>query len=193
MVKVSSAVTATGKGARNSKQQRVVMAETQLDQRLRAAGERVTPQRRLIASVLHEHGGHLSADEIHQLARRRHPRLSLATVYRTLRLLKESGFVRELQLNGDRCRYEIERNEPHQHMVCLVCGKVIEFTCGHCSDVHGDLAEKYGFRIIGARVKLSGYCADCQARIHCKTQWEHGLPVPEGEQQNEDRRHSRRQ
>jgi Fe2+ or Zn2+ uptake regulation protein len=142
------------------------MVEPRLKQKLQAEGGRITPQRLLIASVLHEHGGHLSADEIHQLALHQHPRLSLATVYRTLRWLKESGFVRELQLNGDRCRYEIERDEPHQHMVCLNCGTVIEFTCSHCADVHSDLAKKHNFLITGARVKLLGYCADCQRRVN---------------------------
>ena len=77
--------------------------------------------------------------------------------------MKEAGLVRELRLNSDRHRYEIERQEPHQHMVCLNCGRVIEFTCGHCSEVHGDLADQHGFHITGARVKLLGYCADCQA------------------------------
>ena len=142
------------------------MVEIRWEQRLRSAGARITPQRRLIASILQEQGGHLSADEIHRLARRRHPRLSLATVYRTLRWLRESGLVRELRLNGDRHRYEIEREEAHQHMVCLECGRVIEFTCEHCSDVHRDLAVQYSFRITGARVKLFGYCADCQVRVN---------------------------
>jgi Fur family ferric uptake transcriptional regulator len=137
-----------------------------LERRLRAAGGRITPQRRLIAGILQEQGGHLSADEIYLLARRRHPRLSLATVYRTLRWLKESGVVRELRLNSDHCRYEIERGEGHQHMVCLGCGKVIEFVCSHCKEVHSGLADQYGFEITGARVRLLGYCADCQARLH---------------------------
>jgi Fur family ferric uptake transcriptional regulator len=142
------------------------MAEIPWEQRLRAAGERLTPQRLLIASILQERGGHLGADEIYDLARDRYPRLSLATVYRTLRWLKESGLVHELRLNGDRYRYEIKPHEPHQHMVCLNCGKVIEFTCDHCAEVHKDLADKHGFRITGARVKLLGYCVDCQARAH---------------------------
>jgi Fur family ferric uptake transcriptional regulator len=133
-----------------------------LERKLSAMGERITPQRRLIARILQEQGGHLSAEEIHQLARRQQPRLSLATVYRTLRWLKEAGLVRELRLHGERHRYEIERHEPHQHMVCLNCGRVIEFTCGHCPEVHGDLADQHGFRITGARVKLLGYCADCK-------------------------------
>ena len=139
------------------------MTEMHLEQRLRIAGERITPQRRLIAGILLDQGGHLSADDIHELARREHPRLSLATVYRTLRWLKDSGIVRELRLSGNRCCYEIAREEAHQHMICLSCGKVIEFTCGHCPDVHQAMIQEYGFHVTGVRVKLLGYCADCQA------------------------------
>ncbi len=140
------------------------MAESPLEQRLRDTGKRITPQRRLIASILSEKGRHLSADEIHQLARRQHARLSLATVYRTLRWLKDAGWVRELRLNGDHSRYEMAQDAPHQHLLCLECGKVIEFTCSHCADVHSDLASRYGFRITGSRVKLLGYCTDCQTQ-----------------------------
>ena len=146
------------------------MSEVHLEQRLRSAGVRVTPQRTVIASILQEKGGHLSAEEIHRLAQRKQPRLSLATVYRTLRWMKACGLVNELRLNGERHRYEIDRDEAHQHMVCRGCGKVIEFTCTHCTDVHGELAEKHGFHVTGARVRLLGYCADCRARIHNGTQ-----------------------
>ena len=159
-----SAAVAGEESRSNWKGQRDV-TETLLEHKLRTAVDRVTPQRRLIANILKEQDRHLSAEEIFLLARCQNPRLSLATVYRTLRRLKESGLVRELRLNGDRCRYEIERGEGHQHMVCLGCGKVIEFVCDHCPEVHGDLADQYGFQITGARVKLSGYCADCQARL----------------------------
>jgi Fe2+ or Zn2+ uptake regulation protein len=146
------------------------MSEIRLEKRLRSAGLRVTPQRTAIARILQENGGHLSAEEIHRLAQHQHPRLSLATVYRTLRWMKACGMVHELRLTGKRYRYEIDRDEAHQHMVCLGCGKVIEFTCGHCVDVHGGLAEKHGFQITGARVRLLGYCADCRARLHNGTQ-----------------------
>lgn len=149
-----------------------------LGQRLQDAGERLTPQRRLIARILEEQGGHLSAEAIHRLARRQHPRLSLATIYRTLRLLKEAELVHELRLDGEGCHYEIARKEPHQHMVCLNCGKVIEFTCSHCSQVHRNLADRFGFHITGARVELLGYCAECRVVMHRQTQEERGSPRP---------------
>jgi len=165
------------------------MPDTRLEREFRTAGGRLTPQRRLIASILQKQGRHLSAEEIHLLARRQHPRLSLATVYRMLRRLKESGLVRELQLGGTCHHYEINHGEGHQHMVCLGCGRVIDFTCNHYKEVHSDLADQYGFEIIGARVKLSGYCTDCQMRVRRNTT-RHGLSKPEGECQDENRRHN---
>lgn len=137
------------------------------EHKLRAAGGRITPQCRLIVSILQEQGGLLSADEIHLLARRRHSRLALATVYRTLQRLKGSGLVRELRLNGDGCRYAIERSEMHQWMVCLGCDQVIEVACAPCLEVHHDLAHQHDFEITGVDVKLLGYCADC--RMHTQS------------------------
>lgn len=132
------------------------------ERRLRVDGVRITPQRRLVVRILCEQERHLSAAEIHLLARKQHTHLSLATVYRTLDWLKASGLVCELRLNGDRRRYEIERGPRHQHMVCLGCGKVIEFLCNDDTDAHRDVAAQHGFQIARTHVKLLGYCADCQ-------------------------------
>jgi Fur family ferric uptake transcriptional regulator len=127
---------------------------------LRERGSRLTPQRRAILRIIREHEGHLSADEIYDLARREVPRLSLSTVYRTLDLLKELDLVSELQLAGDHSRYEAQSQE-HQHLVCLSCGKVVEFQCAHCTAVHQRLASEHGFSITGGRVEIFGYCEEC--------------------------------
>jgi Fe2+ or Zn2+ uptake regulation protein len=132
---------------------------------LRARGNRITPQREAILAIIREHAGHLSADEIYDLARRKVPRLSLSTVYRTLELLKGMDLVSELQLAGDHSRYEAQLQE-HQHLVCLSCGKVVEFQCGHCSAVHQRLASEHGFSITGGRVEIFGYCEECARARH---------------------------
>ena len=76
----------------------------------------------------------------------------------------ELGLVRALHLEGEHHRYEIAGNGEHHHMICLGCGRVIEFECGHCAETHRDLAQQHNFEITGSQVQLLGYCADCQAR-----------------------------
>jgi Fur family ferric uptake transcriptional regulator len=127
---------------------------------LRQRGNRVTPQRRAIARIVQEQGGHLGADEIYYMARKEVPRLSLSTVYRTLELLKELDLVSELHLAGNRYRYEAQSGE-HQHLVCVNCGKVIEFECDHWTQMHQTLADQHGFSITGSRVELFGSCEQC--------------------------------
>ena len=125
----------------------------------------MTPQRRLVFRLLREHGGHLSADELYRLARQRQPRISLSTVYRALDTFEELGLVRALHLDGEHHRYEVAGDgEEHHHMICLGCGRVIEFECSHCAAVHQDLAEHYDFQITGSRVQLLGYCPDCRVQ-----------------------------
>ena len=123
---------------------------------LHEQGLRVTPQRRLVLSLLREQGGHLSADELHHLARRRQPHISLSTVYRALDMFEELGLVRALHLEGQQHRYEIVRDGTHHHMICLGCGRVIEFECSHCTETHQDLADHYGFEITAIKVQLLG-------------------------------------
>ncbi len=127
---------------------------------LRERGNRVTLQRRAILKIIEEEGRHLSADEIFYLARKQVPRLSLSTVYRTLDLLKELDLVTELRLGDDHYRYEAQ-SDQHQHLVCLECGKVIEFRCRHLGEVHDQLARRHEFEITGSRVELLGYCDAC--------------------------------
>jgi len=127
---------------------------------LHECGNRMTPQRRVILETILDHPGHLSADEIHDLARREIPRLSLSTVYRTLDLLKELDLVSELHLAGNHYRYEAQSSQ-HQHLVCAGCGKVIEFECAHCAGMQKKLSTELGFWVTGSRVELFGYCEDC--------------------------------
>ena len=128
---------------------------------LRQAGKRITPQRVLILETMRDAGGHLDADEIYRLARRKAPRLSLSTVYRTLAMLKEAGLVDELHLGEEHLHYEI-RGEGHHHLICQSCGKVIEFECPFSQELLRDLGEEYDFEITGIHLDLVGYCAECR-------------------------------
>jgi Fur family ferric uptake transcriptional regulator len=129
---------------------------------LRKAGKRVTPQRLLILKAIREGGGHLDADEIYRLARRKAPRLSLSTVYRTINVLKEAGMIEELHLGEEHHHYELRGKGEHYHLICQGCGKVVEFECPFTEQLVRDLGEKYDFEITGIHLDLAGYCAECR-------------------------------
>ena len=133
-----------------------------LQDALRAAGRRLTSQRRLILQVLEESNGHLDADALHDGVKARDPDVSLATVYRTLAVLREIGLVEEHRLGEDHGHYEAVRQEPHYHFTCLRCGKVIEFDTSLVAQVEQDLREQEGVRVTSTHLHVSGYCAQCR-------------------------------
>ncbi len=129
---------------------------------LRAAGKRVTVQRRLVLDVLSVADGHLDAGEIYTRAHERDPRLSLATVYRTLKTLVESGLVRQLHLAGERHYYELDRQDRHAHLVCAACGRVWEVDSADLARAAREAGREFGFQVATARVEVTGLCADCR-------------------------------
>lgn len=133
--------------------------------RLRAAGGRMTSQRRLLLHILAETGGHLDAREVYDRARQHDPRLSLATVYRTLGALKEAGMVRELHLDEEHHHYELDRHDGHSHFVCLGCGRVIEVESQAFLEAAQAVGQASGFAVSSAQVELTGYCAECRGAI----------------------------
>lgn len=130
--------------------------------RLRAAGKRITPQRKLVLDILAEADGHLDAHDIYARGRSRDERLSLSTVYRTLGILKETGLVRELHLDDEHHHYELDGQDEHSHLVCRGCGRVIEVDSSAFAEVAVSTAEAHGFEIASAQVELTGYCAECR-------------------------------
>jgi Fe2+ or Zn2+ uptake regulation protein len=132
-----------------------------LHEALRAAGRRLTAQRRLIVQVLVESSGHLDADALYDRVKARDPDISLATVYRTLALLRDIGVVEEHRLGEDHSHYEAVRQEPHYHFTCLRCGKVIEFDSPLVAQIERELCEREGVRVTGAHLHISGTCAEC--------------------------------
>jgi len=131
---------------------------------LRRAGRRVTPQRLLILEAIREGGGHLDADEIYSLARRKAPRLSLSTVYRTINVLKEAGMIEELHLGEEHHHYELREKGEHHHFICQGCGKVVEFECPFSQELLRDLGEEHDFEITGIHLDMVGYCAECRRK-----------------------------
>ena len=129
---------------------------------LRAGGLRVTNQRALILEIIRQGQGHLDADEVYRRAREKQPRLSLSTVYRNLRTLKELGLVDELHFDETHHHYEAKPSSEHHHLVCLGCGRVIEFRYPLAHYVKSMVAEAKDFDIVEAEVRMIGYCSKCR-------------------------------
>lgn len=126
---------------------------------LNEAGLRVTSQRALILEVVRQ--GHLDADEVCRRARAKQPRLCLSTVYRTLRLFKKLGLIEELHFNEAHHHYEVKPSAEHHHLVCLGCGKVIEFHYPLSRYVKKNVTEAKGFKVVKTEVRVTGYCSKC--------------------------------
>lgn len=129
---------------------------------LSSAGLRITNQRGLILEIIRQ--GHLDADKIYRRARDKQPRLSLSTVYRTLRRLRELGLVDELHFDEAHHHYEVRPSAEHHHLVCLGCGKIVEFEYKLSQRMKQDIARKQGFEVTGVEVNMTGYCAKCRQR-----------------------------
>ena len=129
---------------------------------LNIPGLRITSQRALIMEVIRHGEGHLDADEVYRRARGRQPRLSLSTVYRTLQTLKKIGLVEEVHFNEAHHNYEIKPPTEHHHLVCLGCGRVVEFEYPLARLVKRNITEAKDFEITGSEIKMTGYCAKCR-------------------------------
>jgi Fur family ferric uptake transcriptional regulator len=131
--------------------------------RLRGAGLRVTPQRMLVLEIL-EKGSHLDAMAIHERAAKARRGLSLATVYRALAALTDSGLVEQRYLDSDHSReyYEAARGPEHHHMTCLGCGEVIEFETRRIRQLRSELEAMKGWVLQRTCLCIEGYCPKCQ-------------------------------
>ena len=132
--------------------------------RLRTSGKRITPQRKTVLRILAEANTHLAAQDIHARASQYDAGLSLATVYRTLNILRETGVVHELHLDGEHHHYELSAKEEHSHLVCLGCGRVIEVDSTTFCQAAKAVGEAHGFVVATAQVELAGYCETCHTR-----------------------------
>jgi len=129
---------------------------------LNTAGLRVTSQRALILNIIRRGQGHLDADEVYRQARRKQPRLSLSTVYRTLQTLKKLGLIEEVHFDETHHHYEVKPATEHHHLVCLNCGRVIEFNYPLTRLVKRKVVEAKDFEITGSEVRMTGYCPICR-------------------------------
>ena len=129
---------------------------------LRARGMRVTSQRLLIARALHEHGGHLSSEQLYAIVAPALPGVSQQTVYSTLALLSELGVARRVAVPGATARFEA-RVDEHHHMVCERCGAIEDLHARVPLAAATRASRKTGFVPASAGVTVLGLCARCAA------------------------------
>jgi Fur family ferric uptake transcriptional regulator len=131
------------------------MPET-ITERCEAKGLRMTGQRRTIAEVLEEAEDHPDVEELHARAAARDARISIATVYRTVKLFEEAGILDKLEFGDGRARYEDAEREHHDHLIDMQSGAVIEFVDPEIEALQEKIAEKLGYRLVGHRLELYG-------------------------------------
>ena len=132
------------------------------DEMLKAAGIKATKQRAIIMDIIRR--GHLDADGIYRLARQKNARLSLSTVYRNLHKFKQLGIVEELHFDESHHHYEVKPSAEHHHLLCLGCGKVIEFRYPLSRYIKRNVDEARDFDMAVTEVSVTGYCAECRQR-----------------------------
>ena len=125
----------------------------------------VTSQRERVAEIIFSAPGHLSADDIERRLREQGTHVGKATVYRTLDLLAQSGMVVPRDFGEGFRRYErVPGRAHHEHLICVRCGKVIEFVNERLERMKALIAEEYGFRHHHHRLEIFGTCPECQQR-----------------------------
>lgn len=137
---------------------------SRLDEYMDRKGLRSTAQRRLVTELFFESAGHLSIEELLARVREQDPKVGYATVYRTLKLLKECGLAYERHFGDGVSRYEVAfEDEHHDHLICLECGSITEFESDEIERLQEDLARRHGFELKRHKHELYGTCAACVA------------------------------
>lgn len=129
---------------------------------LRGRGLRFTPERRAILAEVLVRAGHFDPEELYVSLRGKERRVSRASVYRTLPLMVEAGIVERVERTDKHAHYERTLGkEHHDHMLCVACGRVIEFYSGPIEDLQDEVCRKHRFEGISHTLEITGYCAKC--------------------------------
>lgn len=121
-----------------------------------AKGLRITEQRRVIARVLSQSRDHPDVEELHRRASQIDRRISIATVYRTVRLFEDAGILERHDFRDGRSRYEPVPDEHHDHLIDIETGDVIEFSDVRIEELQAEIAERLGYRLVDHRMELYG-------------------------------------
>ena len=117
-------------------------------------GVRLTEQRKLIAQIMSESADHPDVDELHRRVNKLDSKISIATVYRTVKLFEESGIVAKHDFKGNKARYEESTQEHHDHLIDINTGEITEFVNNDIEKLQKEVAEKLGYKLVDHRLEL---------------------------------------
>lgn len=132
------------------------MPESRIERLCIEKGMKITEQRRTIARVLSEAHDHPDVEEVYRRASKLDPKISIATVYRTMRLFQEANIVERHDFGNGRARYEEATDEHHDHLIDIQSGKVIEFQNEEIEALQMKIAKQHGMKLVGHRLELYG-------------------------------------
>ena len=139
------------------------MSET-IEQKCQSQGVKLTDQRRIIAKVISEskkaygESDHPDVDELYNRVSKIDPKISIATVYRTVKLFEEAGILTKHDFKGGKARYEI--NDDHNHLIDIKTGDIIEFVDQEIEELQKKIARKYGYKLVDHKLELYGVKVD---------------------------------
>ncbi len=134
----------------------------QMIRMLRDKGCRLTPQRLAMLRILSKSEGHPSAEQIYEQIKVDYPTTSLATIYKTLNLLKNMGEVLELTLAGVGSHYDGNKPYPHPHVICTKCGQILDPEFEAVGVISQEIARQTGYKITHQQLNFFGFCPKCQ-------------------------------
>jgi len=127
-----------------------------IESKCKQKGVRLTDQRKLIAKVMSESESHPDVDELHRKVNKLDSKISIATVYRTVKLFEEAGIVAKHDFKGSKSRYEQAPEEHHDHLIDINSGEIIEFVNEEIEKLQKQAAEKLGYKLVDHRLELYG-------------------------------------
>ena len=119
-------------------------------------GVRLTDQRKLVAKVMSESKDHPDVDELHKRVSKLDSKISIATVYRTVKLFEEAGIISKHDFKGTKARYEQTTQEHHDHLIDINTGEITEFVNADIEKLQKKVAEKLGYKLVDHRLELYG-------------------------------------
>ena len=127
-----------------------------IESKCKKKGVRLTDQRKLIAKVMSDSESHPDVDELHKKVSKLDSKISIATVYRTVKLFEEAGIVAKHDFKGSKSRYEQAPEEHHDHLIDVNSGEITEFVNEEIEKLQKQVAEKLGYRLVDHRLELYG-------------------------------------